>query len=163
MKITIDVNGEPTEIALTPDHITQVLAHVKATPFNIIDHLKTWEDACQLKGIDPIDSLPFEEPKNDLEEAVNGNFKMYIIAELLCGDWVPNWSDTNEYKYYPYFKWSGSGFGFSYSSADYWGTGTHVGSRLVFPTEELAEYAGTQFINIYNKFLTKPINEKAAN
>lgn len=163
MKITIEVNGEPTEIALTPDHITQVVAYAKATPFNILDHLKSWSDACGLKGIDPVDSMPFESPKNDLEEAVNANYQMYIITELLCQGWQADYNDRDQYKYYPWFKWSGSGFGFSHTYCVHWLANTLVGSRLVFPTSELAEYAGTQFIDIYNKFLTKPINEKAAN
>jgi len=149
MKTTININGKDVEITLTKEQVEKI----KVASMKITDRLKTWEDACQIKGIDPINSLPYPEPENDFEEAINGTAQMFIIVELLCEGWKPDWKNTNQYKHFPYFKYSG--FGFSFSASGYWRELTTVGSRLVFPTAELAEYAGTQFIDIYNKFLTK--------
>lgn len=129
-------------------------------PVLITDRVKTWEDACEIKGIDPVDSLPFEEPVNDLQEATNGVFQMMIICEVLCEGWEADYSNSDQYKYTPYFKWNDSGFGFSYSDFACWAASTGVGSRLVFPTADMAKYAGEQFIGIYNKFLTKPNHGK---
>lgn len=149
MKTTININGKDVEITLTKEQVEKI----KKDSQKITDRIKTWEDACEMKGIDPIDSLPFPEPDNDFEEAINGTFQMFIIVDLLCEGWKPNYTNGNQYKYYPYFKYTDSGFGFSCSFYEY--VSTIVGARLVFPTRELAEYSGKQFKDIYNKFLTK--------
>jgi hypothetical protein len=128
-------------------------------PVLITDRVKRWEDACAIKDIHPVLSLPFPVANNDMHEAINATFKMFIICEVLCQDWKPDFSNANQYKFTPYFKWDSSGFGFSSSYYDGWNTDTAVGSRLVYPSSDLAMYAGTQFIDIYNKFLTKPNNE----
>lgn len=149
MKTTININGKDVEITLTKEQVEKI----KKASLKITDRLKTWEDACEIAGIDPIKSLPYQSPKNDFEEAINATAQLFIIIDLLCEGWKPNWENSNQYKWYPYFKYTDSGFGFSDSA--YWSGGTSVGSRLVLPTSELASYAGTQFIEIYKKFLTK--------
>lgn len=149
MKTTININGKDVEITLTKEQVEKI----KKDSQKITDRIKTWEDACEMKGIDPIDSLPFPEPDNDFEEAINGTFQMFIIVDLLCEGWKPNYTNGNQYKYYPYFKYTDSGFGFSFSIFEF--EYSFVGARLVFPTRELAEYSGKQFKDIYNKFLTK--------
>lgn len=80
-----------------------------------------------------------------------------LIARVLNEGWEPDWTNSSEWKYYPWLKFktgvgfSDSVFGNSYASAT-------VGSRLCYKTSELAEYAGTQFQSIYNDFLlTNPI------
>lgn len=154
MKTTININGKDVEITLTKDQVEKI----KQASLKITDRLKTWEDACEIKGIHPIDSLPYpntdEDDDNfDFEEAINGTFQMFIIVDLLCEGWKPDYTNTSQYKYYPYFKYSDSGFGFTCSL--YVFVNAIVGARLVFPTRELAEYSAKQFKDIYNKFLTK--------
>lgn len=119
----------------------------------ITDRVKSWEDACEIHGVDPISSLPFPIPKSDHERAINAFFQITIIAEVLNEGWQPNWKDSNEYKYYAWFE-PGSASGFS--SYDYVCvyTLTCVGSRLCFKTAELAKYAGNQFLSIYKDFMT---------
>lgn len=83
------------------------------------------------------------------------HFKHQFIAELLCKSlnegWIPNWDDSSEGKYYPWFKMSSSGFRF----CDYvnWCTYSDVGSRLCFKSRKLAEYAGQQFEDVYKQFM----------
>lgn len=49
-------------------------------------------------------------------ENVPEHFKHQFIAELLCKSlnegWTPNWDDSSEGKYYPWFKMGSSGFRF---------------------------------------------------
>lgn len=81
---------------------------------------------------------------------------LIIICRALNEGWTPDWNDSNQAKWYPYFDMrSKSGFGFSYSFYVTWRTSADVGSRLCFKNEELAKYAGKQFENIYKSFLTK--------
>ena len=77
--------------------------------------------------------------------------KIKVIVKALNGEWVPNWKDSNEYKYYPYFRMSP--FGFGAVGCDRWGTVSLAGSRLCFKNRELAEYAGKQFEDIYKNFI----------
>ncbi|MGB4775721.1 MAG: hypothetical protein WBP45_11140 [Daejeonella sp.] len=125
----------------------------------ITEKIKTYEDACQVEGVDPVKSLPYPSPQSDDEKAINGVAKMFRIGRVLNEGWQPDWNNDNEYKYYSWFDMEtypdqvGSGAGFS--SYDYGcdGSGTIVGSRLCFKSRELAEYAGKQFLSIYREYM----------
>ena len=80
--------------------------------------------------------------------------QLIVIADALNEGWVPNWNDGNEYKWYPWFKYNGWGFGFSGTGFGYTFTHACLGSRLVFKSQELAEHAGRTFESIYNDFLS---------
>lgn len=153
MKTTININGKDVEIELTKDQVETI----KQASLKITDRLKTWEDACQIKGIDPVKSLPYPKEKDSFESALNGIFQMFIITELLCEGWEADYANTSQYKWYPYFRYNDKTSGFGFGASGYGHDYSHSGSgaRLVFPTEQLAKYAGTQFISIFNKFLTK--------
>lgn len=124
------------------------------TPQDIRERVKTFEDACEVVGItgimEKVNILPYRHPENTEEQALNAVKKLWIIAQALNESWTPNWNDTDEKKWYPWFKWEESGFGFSVSGYGYWYANTFVGSRLSYRTRELAEYAATQFKDLYN-------------
>ncbi len=124
---------------------------------NITDRVKTWEDAAEIYGVDPVESLPFTNPQNGIEEAANAFYQTEIIIHVLNEGWEPNWDNSNEYKWYPYFdmRTSGSAGGFSFAVCYYVLTSSYVGARLVLKTEALAKYAGTQFLHIYKVWMTK--------
>lgn len=82
---------------------------------NITDRVKSFEDACQVLGISTnvpeVKGLPRKHQK-----AIIANYKLIIIAEALNEGWKPNWQDSDEYKYYPWFDMSNpAGVGYSYS------------------------------------------------
>jgi len=117
---------------------------------NIMDRVKTFEDACKVLN------LNYSYCVNGVEDSISKSlvafYKLQIIAKALNEGWVPDWSNSDQYKYYPWFKY-GSGVGFSYADAVFDHTYTGVGSRLCFKTRELAEYAGKHFQGLYNDFL----------
>jgi hypothetical protein len=76
-----------------------------------------------------------------------------MVVKAINGDWTPDWSNSDQYKYWPYFILS-SGFGFSYSYYYSDHSDTTVGSRLCFETREKSNYAAQQFIDIYEQFMT---------
>lgn len=111
---------------------------------DITDRIKTFEDACAELGVEIFETLG--QPSD-----VVAYRKLRIISEALNEGWRPNWNDSNEYKYYPYFEYAGSGF--SHYSYDHSCARSGVGSRLCFKTSKLAIYAGKQFIKEYNDYL----------
>lgn len=77
--------------------------------------------------------------------------KLKLIAISLNEGWQPDFSDSSQLKYYPYFLFK-TGFGFSYFDWTRSSSGTVIGARLCFKTSDLATYAGKQFEAIYNEY-----------
>lgn len=113
---------------------------------SITDKVKSFEDACRLLGQECSDEYINSGSKDEVAYK-----KLKLIAAALNERWIPDWSDDEQYKYYPWFIWKGSGF--SFFSVGYLYGFSHLGSRLCFRTRELAEYAGTHFLELYNDFL----------
>lgn len=133
---------------------TTVLQAVKTVaPKDITKRVKTYADACAVLGIEPVNEDVLTKLGFTKDEIAYRKLK--TIAEALNEGWRPNWADSNEYKYWPWFVYNPAYAGFSCAyanlAASY--TGTSVGSRLCYKTRELAAYAGRQFEGLYNDFL----------
>ena len=87
--------------------------------------IKTFEDACKAINVEPTIIPDFSFFPEADREAMIAHAKLVIIAKAINGDWVPDWNDWDQYKYYPWFEMgSPSGGGFS---CDGYGTrGTRV-------------------------------------
>jgi hypothetical protein len=110
---------------------------------DIKDRIKCFDDVLIENGISREE---FEKSCKGLEP----DEIAYRMAKLVCiafnEGWVPDWTNSGEYKYYPWFKMgSSSGVGFSSDGFDDWRTLSGVGSRLCFKTADLAKYAGKLF------------------
>lgn len=120
---------------------------------NITDRVKSFEDACQVLGISTnvpeVKGLPRKHQK-----AIIANYKLIVIAEALNEGWKPNWQDSDEYKYYPWFDMSNpAGVGCSYTSSTASEAIAGVGSRLCLKNRELAIYFGQTFTDLFNDSL----------
>lgn len=120
---------------------------------NITDRVKSFEDACQVLGISTnvpeVKGLPRKHQK-----AIIANYKLIVIAEALNEGWKPNWQDSDEYKYYPWFDMSNpAGVGCSYASNAASYTLASFGSRLCLKNRELAIYFGQTFTDLFNDSL----------
>lgn len=133
MKITIEVNGKPVEIELTKEQIAKV-----TKPLHITERVKTFEDACEILGYSVPKSMHIVD-------------KLKVIIEALNEGWTPDWSNSSQYKYTPYFKHDGTAFVFCVCNS--WYSVSNVGSRLCFKDAKLCEYCAKQFIDLYNEFL----------
>ena len=121
----------------------------------ITDRIKTMADVYAEAGVREEDIIPYPNPINAYQKGVNAFAKVSLIYQVLNEGWVPNWQDSSEYKYYPWFDMrSAAGSGFSVSDYDNDGTFTGVGSRLCFKTSDLAIYAGNQFEAEYKALFT---------
>ena len=120
---------------------------------NITDRVKSFEDACQVLGISTnvpeVKGLPRKHQK-----AIIANYKLIVIAEALNEGWKPNWQDSDEYKYYPWFDMSNpAGVGYSYTNNTASATYANIGSRLCLKNRELAIYFGQTFTDLFNDSL----------
>lgn len=118
---------------------------------NITERVKSFEDACQVLGISTnvpdVKGLPRKHQK-----AIVANYKLIIIAEALNEGWKPNWQDSDEYKYYPWFDMTNpAGVGYSVTTNAAASANANIGSRLCFKTRELAIYFGQQFTDLHNE------------
>lgn len=127
----------------------------------ITDLVKTFEDACEVLNIETHgDAFAILKMKNrtllaeiPITRCDDPVLKIMIVIAALNEGWKPNWNNSNEPKYYPWFNMGGSGL--SYYVFDYSVSYTGVGSRLCLKSSELAEYAGKQFLLEYQEFLTQ--------
>ena len=119
--------------------------------------IKTFEDACKVLNLDATTVIPdFSLFPIEEQEAMKAHAKLIIIAKAVNGDWIPNWTNGDWDKYYPWFEMgSPSGVGFSYFDYDDWVTDSTVGSRLCFESREKAEYVGKQFQDLYKTYFVK--------
>lgn len=134
-------------------------------PDNIMAKVKTFEDAVKIL-YGSYDEKKFKEKTSQLFPDELAYRKLKIIIEALNEGWKPDWSNIDEDKWYPYFyakkralfggdAFFGASFGFASARATNVpaDASTYIGSRLCFKSEKLADYAATQFIDLYNQFL----------
>ena len=119
----------------------------------IEDRIKSFEDACRELNMTSEIKLDVSALSKNDQKYFIANYKLSIIIKALNEGWEPNWNNSNEYKYYPWFTQSPSGFGFSVTSYADWVTITGAGSRLCYKSRDLAVYAAEQFESIYKDLM----------
>lgn len=176
-KIEIEVpNGKK------PERVNGVLTLVDEKPKNVMERIKTFEDACNELGIDHNEWMQ-DKKELGLEADVIAYLKLRIIAAALNEGWKPQFT-TDEYRYFPWFclytqseidemneedksrvvyrsnngAYAFGGVACAYPVSD--SSFASIGSRLAFKTRELAEYAGRQFVEIWADYVFKPEEEK---
>lgn len=116
-------------------------------------NVKSFEHACEIKKITPESVIPFPKPLTPSHEALNAIAMLWEIIEVQNEGWKPDYSNRNEYKWYPYFNLF-SGFVFAYSDFAWAGTPANGGSRFAIKSEQDSDYIGTTFSDLYKKVLT---------
>lgn len=121
---------------------------------DVMASIRSYTDACADQGMEPLALSHFAAlPEIDRKHAFASHRITTVIRSLNEG-WVPDWNDSNQYKYYVWYKWVGSGVGFSFGDYDFVGSGSSVGARLHFKSRELAIYFAEQFIADINEYFT---------
>ena len=147
-------------------------------PVDVKERIKTFADAAKAVGIE--DPEEWESGYSDVEPDILAYFKLRIITKALNEGWEPKFI-PGEYRWAPYFLLytkeeiekmnaetrarvvfrsnynANAHGGVSCANADHDSAyvGAYIGSRLAFKSEELAEYAGKQFTEIYADFIFK--------
>lgn len=128
----------------------------------ITDRVKTYEDACKVLGVEPINEQNAKAQGFRPDEIARR--KLETIAAALNEGWKPDWNNTDQYKYYPYFyiqenaKGKGSaGLSCAHTANAAAHTTAYIGSRLCFYASRLARYAGNQFTDLYEQILIEKL------
>jgi len=125
-----------------------------------LEQLKSFEGACKVEGLNPKKVIPSFStyPAKD-RKAMIAHAKLVIIARaanrIANGgkEWKANFSDSNQWKYTPYFYHEpGGSSGFQFLGFVDWLSVSSVGSRLCFITLEAATHVGKTFIKLYNEY-----------
>jgi len=114
--------------------------------------IKTFEDACKKVNADPKNLPDVSGILQEFAKPIIAAYKLMIIYKAINNGWKPDWSNWNQYKYYPWFEVLSSGFGFSDTTYNYANTYTSVGSRLCTDTSEKARYVAKQFESEYVEY-----------
>lgn len=117
----------------------------------ITDRIKNYEDACKELGIEPIDYDEMKDAGFTQDEILYRKIK--TITQALNEGWKADWNDSDQYKWYPWFKMSSGGFVFRAAGCDCSVATAGCASRLCFKSDELATYAGKQFLQLYSDFI----------
>ena len=135
---------------------------------DITNRVKSYADACKVLCIEPMDEDSMKAQGFRPDEIARRQLE--TITEALNEGWKPNWADTDEYKFYPWFYIevsevqtegavnganAGLSFALTYGAAAT--TGANVGSRLCFHDRETARYAGRTFTDLYTQILIEKI------
>lgn len=120
---------------------------------DVTNRVKTYEDACRELGRKPYDEARLTGMGLDSKDIAY--LKLTVIVEALNEGWIPDVCDIKVYRWHPYFRPNGSpssfAFGASRCGVEYAFAGS--GSRLALKNEELANYCGRQFIDLWKEFL----------
>lgn len=117
--------------------------------------IKNFEDACEVKGINPKDVVEklfnaIPDTLIEYRDFMVASLKRVIIAEAIRGDWKADYSDSRQVKWRQWYKWKdGVGFVFDCSDAVCADAGTRSGSRLDFANCDESDYFGKQFIELH--------------
>jgi hypothetical protein len=123
----------------------------KSSKFNF-KTIKTFEDACKKLGIESTE-VEIKAAHDEAIKPMKAYYKLVIIFLAINNGWKPDWGNTSQYKYYPWYWVLSSGFGFSDTLCYYDYSSTYVGSRLCTDSSEKAMYIAEQFKAEYQDYL----------
>lgn len=118
---------------------------------DIVDRIQTLDDVYGLVGLDREERKRLWGGMSNYPHLIHFH-QGCLIAEAYNQGWMPDWNNSSEYKYYPYWDLSGAGFRLYAVGDDC--SHSDVGSRLVFRESRFVEDAIKKFPDVYKGFLT---------
>lgn len=134
---------------------------------DICERVKSYADACAVLGVDRMDEKAMKASGFRPDEIARR--KLETITEALNEGWRPDWNNTDEPKYYPWFyikpgagkdaegkpNVASAGLAYAYTDDAASNTYAHFGSRLCFHERRTAAYAGDTFRDLYAQILVE--------
>ena len=152
---TFDTKVEASEFVTEAidDNQIDTVFDVVCEEKDIDDYPLTFGDACKFLGI-PESAIALK-GDNGIAKSAVAFYKLAIIAKAWnkIDGFVPDFSNSDQYKYFPWFVYETKPAGFVYANTDYAAsdTGADVGSRLCFKSSATARKFGETFTALYNE------------
>jgi hypothetical protein len=115
-------------------------------PKSITDRVNSIDDVLQIVGLDKdqetINLLNYNGTNRHIRLA-RATLALSLIATALNEEWVADFTDSNQWKYYVVCRPDGSGL--ALHLVGHWYTFTYAGARLAFASDPLARFAFSKF------------------
>jgi len=138
------------------DEIKEILKETfgpKTFSENILDRINSFEDVLSEASKEDLAHYHRKINQNDTTPDEIAYQQLKLICNVAWEGIKVDYTNTNQKKWYPWFRKLSSGLGFGVSFCVYDYAGTAVGSRLCFPSKESSDKFSQLFIDIYNKWL----------
>lgn len=123
---------------------------IVSKPETIFD-VTTYSKVCtKLKESQIIEEYFNNFPKEDRKKLA-AFAKIKQLERFYNQGWIPNWSNTSEYKYYPYFSLSSGGCLWFNGSLSYDSGFSELCG--VYKTSEISNFVGKTYIDIYKDLM----------
>ena len=119
----------------------------------VTERIKTFEDAKNETGRPEVPE--FLDIPEDLRDYFKAQYKAVVVSEALNEGTKMDWKDRDQKKWLPWLRMVSGGFVFHATAYAYASAGAGYGSRLCLKSDELAEYSGRQFTDIWSDVLQK--------
>lgn len=125
-------------------------------------NIESFEVGCEKLGLDPATCRPdVSTVPEKYQRAITATFEMYIICEASREGKEPDWNDSNERKWTPWFDMevdenNPSGFRFDGSYYGYTDTYSAGGSRLCYRTENESDWHAKKHLEKYRDMMVIP-------
>jgi hypothetical protein len=124
----------------------------KAKEISLFDKIRSYSDVCEELGEKELSLSDFDFLDIEYRNKILNQSKLKQIEKLFNFDFKIDWSNHNQYKYYPYFEVSGSGLGLGFYGSYYDGSG-FGGLPAYFKDRETSDFVGKTFVDIYKELL----------
>jgi hypothetical protein len=120
---------------------------------DVFERINTVEDAIKELGESDDDVIILKKLQDVLPNDSHpvAHQKVVVLTKAFNEGWLPDWNNSNQEKYYPWFDMGGS-YWFRFNDFDIWRSRSVVGSRLCFILSEVANHVGKQFIKLYKDY-----------
>lgn len=115
---------------------------------DLFTNIKNYSDVCRELCEPELTETTFHRIPMRYRKKVLAYSKLQQIQRLFNGEWVPNWSDSSEYKWYPYYNSTGPGLVFDGSG---YRTSDFAAEVAFYKSREISDFVGRTFIDIYTE------------
>lgn len=145
------------EIIETNDDPTEITSFKKACKYlNNFPKIVLSNSNRNILELKDVSKFLFELNPSHIKALIALN-RLFTIAEAWnkADELVPDFSDTSQRKYFPWFRWSDDTAGFVCANKAYTAPNAHasIGSRLCFKSEDRAIQFGKMYADLYNDVL----------
>lgn len=116
------------------------------------DKIKDYKSFCKYFGIKELTIKDFEQ-FGDQAKKMFAFHKIKNFETYFNDGWKPDWSNSNEYKWYPYFEFKKGSGGWCFYGSD---VRIYISYAVAafYKDQKIADFIGKTFLDIYSDFMS---------